>query len=133
MTKIRVPKGMLEAALPYCDNQMHSALEAALQWLSENPIDPPDSLIADAVLNSRDYRWVVDQWQRHMFLAASPVIPEEIKDLLGQDFATSEHADEAIIEAYRRGWSSRKIKLNFSPGGSICYTKDSETGIPNSR
>jgi len=143
--KIVVPEGMLRAAwhaqLP-ADNPTFEwdegdelnrkfyrrIFEAALRWLSENPIVPTleqtESMrhlfhITDKPLSV--YQNVAVEWQRRCFLAPEPEVPEDVKELLWADARcpdgifyfpvddrkpyTSEtlHHNEQIIEAYRRG------------------------------
>lgn len=131
--KIKVPEGMLKAALkPFPDNQwaireesrMRLHLEAALRWLSENPIVPTSKDLEKIAHNGRftgepsASSWCIE-WQRRMFLV-EPEVPEEIKDLLhptkwqdaagqsGPTLINPELANEHIIEAFRRG---RETKL----------------------
>ena len=94
--KIAIPEGMLEAAVAavkipvsgqLARNQTHDILEAALRWLSENPIEPtqkqsrklyadvPQGLLVDEVPS-----WYAVEWQRRMFLAPEPEVHEEDKD-----------------------------------------------------
>lgn len=137
--KIVVPAGMLKAAeyafmvplnvvcheyplvVHILKNQLPVALEAALRWLSENPIVPTNEQtqgVCDSIFvgpeNLLDPRDAMVEWQRRMrmFLATEPEIPEEIKDLLsltdpitGVALLTglTEHGKSVIIEAYRRG------------------------------
>lgn len=118
--KIVVPGGMLDAALPFCDNQMHSALEAALRWLSENPIAPNDEQVGrmwcaknKLPFEGTDWvRWGASEWQRRMFLAPEPEVPEAVKNLLWDEEVCDAASprwkiNEQIIEAYRRGQQSR--------------------------
>lgn len=93
--------------------------------LSENPIVPNEIDVMEILqervrshhISGEEYcaippatvRFVIREWQRRMFLAPEPEVPEAIKDLLldGADFIHGQrHADEAnkqILEAYRRG------------------------------
>ena len=139
MTKIVVPEGMLNvisAALtnncliaPSMDRRetlVQSRLLGAqiCQWLSENPIRPtldqqfalhdawPKSLIYEEnsphPIQDQIFFSVVE-WQRRMFLAPEPEVPEEVRDLLWRNRAITpadesvEESDRRIIEAYRRG------------------------------
>jgi hypothetical protein len=126
--KYVVPQGMIDAAYQYCPASfampaVRSMLEAALQWLAENPIVPTveqgDSLFHSDI--GIDYtkkfdatRAVVVEWQRRMFLAPESQIPEELEDLLLPRFVNAlevgveRHRTEAeykksVIEAFRRG------------------------------
>jgi hypothetical protein len=92
--KYVVPAGMLKAAeyryrsienyIPAHATNTHflklieECLEAALRWLSENPIVPTEKqweeISKDAPLTSirMPYDWVLSEWQRRMFLAPEP-------------------------------------------------------------
>ena len=116
--KIVVPEGMLEATRGACTpnhpNRTRIELEAALRWLSENPIEPtqkqsrklyadvPQGLLVDEVPS-----WYAIVWQRRMFLAPESEVPEEIKDLLwsigGTWMQTDKKHNNEVAEAYRRG------------------------------
>lgn len=119
--RIVVPEGMLKVALdswsvsgrvqlhPNTIASIGASLEAALLWLSENPIVPTEEQWK-AMNNERQWpdsvgrrQWLVAEWQRRMFLAPEPEVPEEIADLL-----VGVHPDVAPIalEAYRRGQRS---------------------------
>jgi len=132
--KIVVPSGMVDAAYgkaiededgkvrysPVDAVKSHERLgverilEAALRWLSENPIEPtqkqsrklyadvPQGLLVDEVPS-----WYAIVWQRRMFLAPESEVPEEIKDLLwsigGTWMQTDKKHNNEVAEAYRRG------------------------------
>jgi hypothetical protein len=96
-TKIKVPKGMLEAAHVCCDEQVISKsvcpfiLEAALRWQSENPPMPTTEQIWGCGLSvgNEDHksategcRAVAVEWIRRMYDAPEPKVPEE--QLLGE-------------------------------------------------
>jgi hypothetical protein len=103
--------------------QIRIALEAALRWLAENPIVPTDmqcEAMYTSSLNDRRgstgyVREFSVEWQRRMFLAPEPEVPEAVKDLLyapnGTPDGLSEHVigihDARVIEAYRRGKQSK--------------------------
>lgn len=120
--KIVVPEGMWDAARRMyalanslngrtdcsdVDRLMYS-LEAALHWLSENPIVPtPEQLME---LNEHTPVGphtisLLREWQRRMFLAPDPDAP--IKDLLAKSEAlgmgSGKQHNDAVREAYRRG------------------------------
>ena len=109
MKKIIVPDGMLKAMNSAFDNGRRTTSllgEAALLWLSENPVVPTHDQF-DAMRGT--YRDICAEWQRRMFLAPEPEVPEEVKDLLwdGQTGEDEEH-NRKIIEAFnRRGQKSR--------------------------
>ena len=132
-TKIVVPEGMLNAGRAAysgyvtAEKGARRIIEAALRWLSENPIVPTDGFLKEMLC--RDFfggqnwtdlqvfffggqNWTdpqvfkfCEEWQRRMFLAPEPEVPEAIKDLLWTidgDKEDREH-NTAILEAYRRG------------------------------
>jgi len=144
--KIVVPEGMLKAATEkafypgryYTPGDIESItkiLETALRWLSQNPIVPDEKQTLAMVKGKEGFpfdswewvRWGACEWQRRMFDASEPEIPEEIKDLLTEQqppfpagrYQWREQADvdKRILEAYRRGkvaagleWSSEYQK-----------------------
>jgi len=65
-------------------------LEAALLWLSENPIVPTDEQSLAVVGLKRAFpfdahewvRWGAVEWQRRMFLAPEPEVPEEARKFM---------------------------------------------------
>lgn len=128
MKKIKVPEGMLEAAMRASmeaglgigpSTELVIPIEAALLWLTEHPIVPADeqldSLLYDFGLqdheNAKPYskaqaRCLVVGWQRRMFLAPEPEVPEAIKDLMDQYCSESYRGD--LLEAYHRGLRSKE-------------------------
>lgn len=133
MKKIVVPTAMLEAVIasvarlePWSGvtvEHYRTVLEAALRYWSENPIVPTKEQVADIAkvvyadmalpsLEDEDFyqkrsQEFLAEWQRRMFLATAPEVPEEIKDLLETDeeekcHSVSDH-NEMILEAYNRG------------------------------
>lgn len=123
--KIVVPSGMKLAALAGFEGsksgpweaQMSDALEAALRWLSENPIVPTDGQVNRLQEQKPDgvswIRWTSVEYQRRMFLAPEPEAPEEVKDLIWDlDHTgwqtTGEKHNKEIAEAFRRGQNSTK-------------------------
>lgn len=130
--KIVVPEGMLKAAwdteAPFLlKSGIKSALESALRWLSENPIVPTDEQVESFSTEPMSVTawakaWAAE-WQRQMFVAPEPQIPEEIRDLLLPNFSnavqmvTGEHGTrteakyvEAVKEAFLRGQQSKVSK-----------------------
>lgn len=132
--KIIVPDEMLKAAqieaqdwLAYDAPQTRKLLEAALRQLSEHPIVPTDEQLADIrssvrmeiprdsrgfVDGSKDMLWpwfksILEEWQRRMFLAPEPEVPEAIKDLM-RDYDREGSIGSLIVEAYRRGQRNPK-------------------------
>ena len=72
-----------------------TALEAFIRWQSENPPAPTDEQIREAAKKAdprgdwkvatsflTDYRNFLMLWERIMYLAPEPTVPEEIEDLL---------------------------------------------------
>lgn len=126
--KIVVPEGMIKVAeQSYCEadprqqNNVTAAashvLEAALRWLSENPILPASHNTCEEMhrtVNAKGYccyqSALLAEWQRRMFLSPEPEIPAEIADLmwarLERDGCDAEDHNKEIIEAYRRGQNS---------------------------
>ena len=90
MTMIKVPEGMLKAALerwPLHGDEDHRTLdrlEAALQWLSENPIVPTseqsEELAERSGISTGNVQYALSLWQRRMFLAPEPEIYSGVKD-----------------------------------------------------
>ena len=115
--KIKVPEGMLEAAVrgimpkpselgaPYMDNPgLIGALEAALRWLDEK-LESMEKGPKNECLAS--YNMAIDDMRR-MF--AAPDEDEAIKDLLApkspfeiENYVLIDSHNEDIREAYRRG------------------------------
>lgn len=130
--KIVVPEGMMLAVRKSGHDYIlknpvviTSILEAALRWLSENPIiptgqqgrdldgawlDSKSNLAAPYHQTARATEFGAIEWQRRMFLAPEPELPDAIKDLKfpcfndGQTVLVSpECVNDHILEAYRRG------------------------------
>lgn len=128
MKRIRVPDGMLEAAIETkwpsdgtdsrrwaqqnASEEMKQYLEAALLWLSEHPQVPTDEQvkeiaeacgvpIPDDFLVREGIKKFGKEWQRRCFVEEEPEIPAEIKDLLldGADFI---HGQQAADEANKQ-------------------------------
>jgi hypothetical protein len=119
-----VPKEGLAAALEAAGSTLRDtewkhvvavAVHAFIRWQSENPRVPTDKQIKDMwtlYANSVevDCAGLLAEWQRRMYLAPEPEVPEKIKDLLLDLRELKEHAwheasicNEKLIEAYRRG------------------------------
>lgn len=120
--KIKVPEGMLKAAREATRQWLLTevALEAALRWLSENPIVPTDEQYSDlsAELVKYNYslpsmKFAAIEWQRRMFLASEPEIPEEVRDFHAWaevyfgSHPELENIKDNFMKAYRRGKESR--------------------------
>jgi hypothetical protein len=116
MKKVKIPEGMKKAAGsaikdidPKCF-LVYPALEAALLWLSDNPIVPTHSQVQDIassnVYHTHDIAKWIEEWQRRMFLDPEP--EPELKDLLFDanpfpNTGAKHRHDESVREAYRRG------------------------------
>jgi len=134
--KYVIPEGMLNVAIfalasnwdffdtKHCTERV---LEAAVCWLAENPIVPtmrqadeilsplcgiPSNRVSGRLSNAAVE--VAVEWQRRMFLASEPEIPEAVKDMMWQDIGGSvpdhkidEH-NRDVAEAYQRGLKAGK-------------------------
>ncbi len=147
MIKVMVPEGMLKAAIemmrkwngyPHPDSKENASLvrsttallEASLRWLSDNPIVPSfedcielhRSCHSATTVAVNEIKAYCESWQRHMFLASEPDIPEEIKNLLSKFNSFDQYDDKgiiklledcreehnkAVIEAFNRGKNSK--------------------------
>ena len=127
--KIVVPEGMLAAAgkelriAGFGDNVLmcnaRRKLEPALEWLrlSEHPIVPSDQEVVEILDKVEPYRnWlemvkrVIEIWQRQMFIATEPELPEELKTIFKDTSkwnGLDQDTKDAIWEAYRRGLESK--------------------------
>ena len=102
--------------------QIATALEAAVRWLSDNPIVPSleqawnlTKKFQDDPIEQDMAVFLVREWQKRMFLAEESHVPQEIKDLLyssggrvacdnpkdGYRFIAE--SDRRVLEAYRIG------------------------------
>lgn len=125
--KIVVPEGMLKAArqslagLGVPRLHLETMALAMVHYLAEHPILPtPDQAFklaqeCESSPNVVPLRDALELWQRRMFLAPEPEVPEAIKDLLWKDVpATDEHDDPTsvhntlILAAYIRGQNSHE-------------------------
>lgn len=110
--RIVVQDGMYRAAMKFQDSgiQFSDALEAALLWLAENPI-VPNCEQAEELFCNKSIISVCVEWQRRMFLAPEPEVPEELKDLLdGMKYMPTlerEWATRVALESYRLGQRSK--------------------------
>src|SRR5690349_12436275 len=106
--KIKVPEGMLDAVSVrrvelygprsgWANEFAGQILEAALRWLTENPIVPTREQNRELLRCWTEHvgeldrdeegrvmypRQIAVEWQRRMFLPPDPEIPDEVKDLL---------------------------------------------------
>lgn len=135
MKSVVVPEGMLEAARTSIlkragqalsfDQMTYLNVEAALQWLADNPIVPTNeqannlweiALCVDDIKNETDHaaKNLAMAWQRVMFLAPEPIMPKELHDLTwrnsngpaGKVSLSFKEMDDRILEAFRRGQKS---------------------------
>jgi hypothetical protein len=119
--KIVVPREMLKHAINYTalhDGYGYDIVEVilrrGLEWQSEHPQVPTAEQFRNLYKGRSDYGpldMIVD-WQRRMYLAPEPEVPEEIKDLLYprvsmDKWCDTDGANERIEKAYRRGQSSK--------------------------
>jgi hypothetical protein len=84
MKKIVIPEGMLKAAyepfeeeyeFSWTEMYTRKTLEAALRWLSENPIIPTDQKACE-LLDAYGHRgYTFGQWQRRMFDSVPEMCP----------------------------------------------------------
>ena len=112
-----VPEGMLKAALSAYVIGTHQvgvrdALEAALRWLAENPIVPTEKEAADLVVWSSGGTTLIKrlgraciEWQRRMFLAPEPVVPEDVAAMLvpNETSICGQIHNKRLVEAYELG------------------------------
>ena len=138
-TKIQVPEGMLKAIRGRYvgnDNCGRYILEAALCWLSENPIVPSEADVMEILqerveshhISGKEYcaippatvRFVIRESQRRMFLAPEPEtsLPEEwiracARNVPKGAVTMKIYSAQGILletvdlEAYRRGQQSK--------------------------
>ena len=122
MSKYVVPSGMVDAVREklfglslawFPPSRIPEMLEAAVEWLAKNPSVPNEAQV-ECILSDKarsgnglkcwDLPEIIVEWQRRMFLALEPEVPEEIKDLLwGGDVTISSSVNKSLLEAYRRG------------------------------
>jgi hypothetical protein len=135
--KIKVPEGMLQAGRAAysgyvtAEEGSRRILEAAIRWMAENPIVPKtyDELPTIGYMSDSS-AWgtkgtpeyeqkrqenyfdgmirFLSEWQRRMFLAPGPEVPEAVKDLMDplDPYPYKSLHNPGIIEAYRRGQKS---------------------------
>jgi hypothetical protein len=129
--KYVVPQGMLDAAYQYYPASfampaVRSIVEAALQWLAENPMEPSDDQIGDIVKRCISVypKWrnmtewsrakiICMEWQSSMVLSVdtdAPIIDLIYHQPLGipvvldnSSVSVSDDVNGRIREAYRRG------------------------------
>ena len=127
MSEIKVPKERIkrfaeEYGLSY--NEACDQYHAVVKDLAKNPVVPTDEQVEEMKIKLVPVHphWanIVCEWQRRMFLAREPEIPEEVKDLCRQSFvglsqmtigealdAWPKRIEEVAIESYRLGRASR--------------------------
>lgn len=121
--KIKVPEFMLVSFRDAMQEHFGSVpggfvvgLEAALEALAENPIVPTNEQISEmsCAVTDKPCPWghtkpLIIEWQRRMFEAPEPEVPEAIRDLLDPlDRENRFLANQHILEAYRRGQQSKE-------------------------
>ena len=134
MKKIIVPEFVLKAvsdawnATKTGDRVTHNIAEAVCRAISENPIVPTQQQASEMWQvyvglrgNAVDsIAGCMAEWQRRMFLAPEPEVPEEISNLMWSDWqrqlglpqtlgswAPLESHNSQVIEAFRRGQKSK--------------------------
>lgn len=126
MKKIVVPEGMMKAAIAAWrlhpirgyppEDAVCKAVEAAVCWLSENPVVPTKEQANDlwkATTGAQKDEWpilVATKFQRLLFLAPEPEAPESVKHLLLQGqwdpMPSRDVYNQRIIDAYNQGKKS---------------------------
>jgi hypothetical protein len=112
--KINVPeeavKWVIRARYGTADQNQTEAIRQDLNsfacWLAENPIVPTKEQMERLVRDNFTAHSLCIAWQKEMYLAPEPSVPEEIKDLLvPNDPETGLPMDQrmALLESYRRG------------------------------
>ena len=123
--RIQIPDGMFEAVKAVDDGVdplgiwIKPRLEAALRWLSENPVCLSGKVLDDISSELpphrflKDYGWlqISNAIQRRMFLAPEPEVPEEIADLMlveiEEGFFKPSALNQRLVEAYKRGKAAK--------------------------
>lgn len=125
---IVVPEGMLDAIDGILFTTERSRVKAvliiALRWLSEHPIVPTEAQWEECCAEWQKSRDPMDSpsmeniypiWQRRMFLAPEPAVPEAIKDLLWKHIPSDDKFQTAsdlhntlVLAAYVRGQKAGK-------------------------
>jgi len=136
--RVVIPEGMLQVgraaynAYVTADRGAIFILEAALRWLSENPVVPTPEQTkkllatvqfgAGREIDPHLIENLLLAWQRRMFLAPEPEVPEAIKDLLyAGNGLTSGDIDKKVIEAYRRGQKAACPTCGNTLGCVSCF------------
>lgn len=110
-----VPEKMLEAAMRASldaglpigpSTELKIPIEAALRWLSENPITPSTQQWSELYHSSPSMtgRQRAAEWQRRMFIKPEPQEPEELQKILHRTCK----GNYDIIEAYHLGRRSKE-------------------------
>ena len=127
-TKIKVPEERLLRVVDKVGSSptVRECCTAFAEDLSENPIVPNEADVMEILqervrshhISGEEYcaippatvRFVIREWQRRMFLAPEPEVPEAIKDLLEgpeEPGISAREANWRVIEADRRGQQSK--------------------------
>ena len=135
--RIKVPEEMLEAAKaewpstfadPILRDSFIVGMIFACQHISEHPIVPTDEQMGELMRECPDKTYLracdrfaafIDLWQRRMFRAPEPEVPESVQNILEELLETLEISQrgvlgesvmKAILEAYRRGLNASAPK-----------------------
>lgn len=108
--KIVVPDGMLKAAIPFWWVHMHSALEAALRWQTENPPIPTLPQLravemAAAHEPNGSTGWLSDvlqEWVRRMYDSPENVESTETIEISHYESGTHAAGSVAVLKDGRR-------------------------------
>lgn len=105
--RIKVPDGMLYVADRYSNvhdrDTLLGILQNALRWWTEYPIVPKDDemrkLILDCPFSSTSYRgqrWMIEEWQRRMFVEPEPEVPT-YEELLAEWRKVKDHQPNVFV------------------------------------
>lgn len=125
--KIKVPEGMLEAfhkaenhhGFKWDDVVLDKMLEAALRWLSENPVVPTEEQLDDLIKGFTEEldtmqpneavpspsAWCAVEWQRRMFFSEEEDLPAQVKEAIYRHFGANpaDWVKDLARDAYRLG------------------------------
>ena len=119
--KYVVPEEGMSVALAAVSREDKSiasvAVLAFIRWQAESPKVPTveqEKSMYDAWRENGRFKpengammFAASEWQRRMYLAPEPEVPEEIKDLMWPNARSAGDHDKSVIEAYRRGKAVR--------------------------
>jgi len=140
---VKVPEGMLKSVASTWEvsshaisiSQAEAIIDAALRWLSENPIVPTDEQVKDCWqgmnpnLSSMGlHRQLLVEWQRRIFLAPENGDFEKMKQAIDERYRgktiTRSEADELI------GMINRCVRPDAEPEFMECDTCRAKPGSP---